>query len=111
MKDLKTRITENMNSLTKSQRTVADYILRHLDNIPFYTLEKLSKETNVSTTTIIRFARSVGCESYSEMQELLQDELRRCPGGWIHCMSCRRMSCCLPSCKTISATLRRSPRS
>ncbi len=77
MKDLKTRITENMNSLTKSQRTVADYILRHLDNIPFYTLEKLSKETNVSTATIIRFARSVGCESYSEMQELLQDELRR----------------------------------
>lgn len=77
MDTLKDRITENMDALTKSQKKVANYILRHIDNIPFYTLDRLSRESNVSTATIIRFARSVGCENYSQMQQMLQDELRR----------------------------------
>lgn len=77
MDNLKNLITENMEMLTKTQKRVADYILRHIDNIPFYTLERLSRETGASTATIIRFTRRIGCENYTEMQQMLQDELRR----------------------------------
>jgi DNA-binding MurR/RpiR family transcriptional regulator len=56
---------------------VADYILQHMDSVPFCTLGDLADKIGVSTTTVIRFARSNGCEGYSEMQAVLQDELRR----------------------------------
>lgn len=77
MEGFKDRVTEQYQQLTKSQKTVATYVLQHLDSIPFFTLGDLAQKIDVSTTTVIRFARSMGFEGYSEMQAVLQDELRR----------------------------------
>lgn len=77
MKGFKDRVNSQYESLTRAQKNVANYILQHLDSIPFFTLGDLALKIDVSTTTIIRFARSMGFEGYSEMQAVLQDELRR----------------------------------
>ncbi len=62
------RIQEKYDSLTHSQKQVANYLENHTGDIVFCTLESLASSIDVSTTTIIRFARSLGYSGFSDMQ-------------------------------------------
>lgn len=76
MIDFINNISQNYDGFTNSQKTVADYMIDHLDYIAFATLEDLASKVGVSTTTVIRFARVLGYDGYSEMQKAVQENIR-----------------------------------
>jgi DNA-binding MurR/RpiR family transcriptional regulator len=76
MSDLLNIISEKFDSLTHSQKTVATYVLDNLDTIAFNTLEDIAYKIGVSSTTIIRFARILGFNGYSDLQKEIQSVIR-----------------------------------
>lgn len=72
-------IYEKIPSLSAGQRKVAEYILNNKDEFSYATLAKLSKDISVSETTVIRFAYSLGFDSFSAMQQKLRDEILAVP--------------------------------
>ena len=69
MTDFQQQIRNAYEHLTNIQRTIADYFLEHLDTIPFKRLEELADLIGVSTTSVIRFTRSIGYQGYGDMQQ------------------------------------------
>ncbi len=69
-------INDHFDSFTKSQKKVANYLTNYLNSIAFYTLDELATEIGVSTTTIIRFSRTLGYNGYSEMQKDIQNHIQ-----------------------------------
>lgn len=61
-------------SLTKSQIKIADYIIKNQKRIVGLTAREVGKEIGVSDTTIIRLARTVGYDGYTDLQEQLRKE-------------------------------------
>lgn len=51
------------------------YLLAHIEESSYATLAKISRESGVSETTVIRFAYTLGFESFSTMQNALRAEL------------------------------------
>lgn len=72
-------IYDKLPTLSAGQRKVAEYILENKDMFSYATLAKLSKAISVSETTIIRFAYSLGFESFSSMQQKLQADILKRP--------------------------------
>jgi len=70
-----TAINENYNSFTKTQRRIADLIVENYAKLAFVTLEEMAKQIEVSTTSVIRFARALGFEGYTQLQEEIRREL------------------------------------
>lgn len=61
---------------TRSQKIIADYLRNDLDDVAFLTLDEISRKIGVSTTTVIRFARVLGYEGYSDLQKDIQNNLQ-----------------------------------
>ena len=76
MSNILYNISEKFDSLTGSQRVVAEYLTENVGSIAFCTLDSLAAKIGVSTTTVIRFARAIGYNGYSEMQQDIQDNIR-----------------------------------
>lgn len=70
-------IKEEYPSFSKGQKRIADYIVDHYDKAAFMTAAKLGKFTNVSESTVVRFASELGFEKYGELQRALQNIVRR----------------------------------
>lgn len=66
--DFAKKIMENFSKFTYSQKKIANYLMDHIDQISYCSLSKLAKQIEVSTTSVIRFARELGYEGYSDMQ-------------------------------------------
>ena len=76
MSDILYRITDRFDSLTNSQRVVANYVSENISNVAFNTLDELALKIGVSTTTVIRFARALGYSGYSDMQQDIQSNIK-----------------------------------
>ena len=76
MNDLLSRMQEKFSTLTNSQRKVANYVGDHLNSLAFLTLDELAYRIGVSTTTVIRFARTLGYSGYSDMQQAIRTALQ-----------------------------------
>lgn len=70
--DIIADIQKSVPSLTKSQKVVAAKILEDPFAIAFSSIEQFSKQIQVSTATVIRFANVLGFNGYSELQERLR---------------------------------------
>lgn len=68
-------IKEKIGVLSIGQKKVGSYILANLEESSYATLAKISRESGVSETTVIRFAYTLGFESFSAMQKELRKEL------------------------------------
>ena len=75
MREFQQKIQNAYDHLTNTQHTIADFFLEHLDTLPFKRLEELADQIGVSTTSIIRFARSIGYQGYGDMQQDLQQSI------------------------------------
>ena len=69
------RIRSKLDTLSSGQRKVGVYILAHLEESSYATLAQISRISDVSETTVIRFAYSLGFDSFSSMQKSLRQEL------------------------------------
>ena len=64
-------------SMTRSEQKVADAFLAEPDNFTFSTLDKISRSINTSTTTTIRFCRTLGFAGYKEFQDSLRQNVKQ----------------------------------
>ena len=69
-------IQSAQDSFSKGQKRIARYILENYDKAAFMTAAKLGKATDVSESTVVRFAAQLGYEGYPEMQKALQELIR-----------------------------------
>ena len=74
--DILTEIQENMNTFSKGQKRIANFILESYDKAAFMTASKLGKKVGVSESTVVRFAAELGYEGSPDMQKSLQKMIR-----------------------------------
>jgi DNA-binding MurR/RpiR family transcriptional regulator len=66
-------VLSTAGSLPPQQRAIADYLVHHLEEVPFLAVPELADLTEVSEATIVRFAQSLGFRGYRDLKiELLQ---------------------------------------
>jgi DNA-binding MurR/RpiR family transcriptional regulator len=70
-------ISENYQDLTKSEKQIADYLRRNQEEAAFLSAGELASRLDLSEATLVRFARSLGFDSYPAMREVLQENFRR----------------------------------
>lgn len=75
MNPLITRIKNCLNDLSDAERKVGDYIIRYPELVPNMTSKDLSKKTNVSEATVVRFCKSIGAASFKTFKLQLVKEL------------------------------------
>ncbi|GGA28607.1 MurR/RpiR family transcriptional regulator [Psychrobacillus lasiicapitis] len=69
-------IHSNIEKFTPSQKVVANFIIDNMEEVAFNTLEDLASIIKVSTTTIIRFARTLEYTGFSDMQKDIQHAVK-----------------------------------
>ncbi|HEU0164814.1 MAG TPA: MurR/RpiR family transcriptional regulator [Thermomicrobiales bacterium] len=73
---LRSRIDQHKQSLTKSETVIADRLRKDGIEVAFSTAQAVSAQLGVSEATLVRFARTIGYDSYQHLQQDLQDEIR-----------------------------------
>jgi DNA-binding MurR/RpiR family transcriptional regulator len=70
-------LSENYKNLTKSEKQIADYLRKNQDESAFLSAGELADRLDLSEATLVRFARTLGFDSYPAMREVLQENFRR----------------------------------
>ena len=70
-------VSGRIESLSKSQREVAQYIVDHLEEVAFQTAEELARRVSTSSSTVVRFSQNLGFEGFPELQQAAREEYRR----------------------------------
>ena len=65
------RLRENINDFSKTEKIAAEYILNHLDDMGDISIQELAENADVSTSSILRMARSIGYKGYAEFRKSL----------------------------------------
>ncbi len=74
--DVLSRIETEKQSMSKSQKSIASYILENYDKATFMTAAMLGERVGVSESTVVRFAARLGFNGYPELQKALQDVVK-----------------------------------
>ncbi|MDR0484934.1 MAG: MurR/RpiR family transcriptional regulator [Alphaproteobacteria bacterium] len=62
------RIKENYKSLSPSQKTIADYLLKNETQIPHLTARQLSEITSQVSSCVIAFSKRIGYQGFNELK-------------------------------------------
>ncbi|MFD3157139.1 MurR/RpiR family transcriptional regulator [Haloimpatiens sp. FM7330] len=74
--DLMRTIQIKFPRLSKGQKLIAEYILKHYDKAAFMTAAKLGDSVGVSESTVVRFANELGFSGYPKLQKALQELIK-----------------------------------
>lgn len=74
-KNLEDIIKTSYSELSKSEKKVAKYILDNYDNIALLSSSEIAINANVSDTTVIRFAKSLGFNGFTDFKKALRSNL------------------------------------
>lgn len=66
--DIFDRISTLYNSFTKSEKRLADYILKDRDQIMFMSITELAEKSKVGESGIFRFCKALGLKGYQEFK-------------------------------------------
>ena len=69
-------ISESFPKLTKSERRIANYLNQNQDDAAFLSAAEIAERLQLSEATMVRFARTLGYESYPAMRAVLQENFR-----------------------------------
>jgi DNA-binding MurR/RpiR family transcriptional regulator len=69
-------ISERFSNLTKSEKRIANYLNQNLDESAFLSAGEIADQLQLSEATMVRFARTLGFDSYPAMRVALQDNFR-----------------------------------
>lgn len=70
------RIEQEYSTFSKSHKKIADYILNNYEKAAYYTAAKLGSVTDISESTVVRFATHLGFEGYPEFQDALKETIK-----------------------------------
>ena len=74
--DFRHRIEGHLADLTKSQHSIASYLLANHDEAAFLSAADLAERLHVSEATIVRFAKAIGYDGFPELRRCLQELFR-----------------------------------
>jgi len=69
-------LRQRFESFSRSQKAIARYIIDHLEEVGYLSAEELGQKGNASSSTVVRFAQSLGFAGYPELQKAARDEHR-----------------------------------
>ena len=69
-------ISEHFNQLTKSEKRIANYLRKNQEESAFLAAGEIADRLGLSEATLVRFARSLGFNSYPAMRTVLQEAFR-----------------------------------
>jgi DNA-binding MurR/RpiR family transcriptional regulator len=72
-------LRERFDDFSRSQKAIARYIIDHLGEVGYLSAEELGQKGNTSSSTVVRFAQSLGFSGYPELQRTARDEYRLGP--------------------------------
>ena len=75
--DFSQLISEHYSRLTKSQKRIANYLRKNQEESAFLSAGELANQLGLSEATMVRFARTLGFDSYPAMRAVLQENFRR----------------------------------
>ena len=75
-RDILSIIDAGSGGFSKGQKRIAEFMLENYSKAAFMTAGKLAQFTNVSESTVVRFAAELGYKGYPEMRRALQDMVR-----------------------------------
>lgn len=70
-------ISDRYNTLTKSEKSIANYLRKNQEESAFLSAAELAQQLDLSEATLVRFARTLGYSSYPAMRTVLQESFRR----------------------------------
>ena len=68
-------IEQMYDQLSKGQKRLADYVVKHYEKAVFLTAAKMGETVGVSESTVVRFATQLGYKGYPEFQEALKEHM------------------------------------
>lgn len=75
-KKIKDMIKGKYELLPRNHKKAADYFIDNFDSIPFLNVQDISKNTGISGASIVRFARRVGFEGFSELRDAIAESFQ-----------------------------------
>ncbi|MCC8067065.1 MAG: MurR/RpiR family transcriptional regulator [Clostridiales bacterium] len=69
------RITAEYDSLSKSQKRIANYILTHREEVIGYSITQLARKTNTVPSTITRFCQALSYKGYGELKLYMEKNI------------------------------------
>lgn len=63
---------DKIQSLNELEMCVYQYIMQHTNEVPYMRIRDLADDAHVSTTTVLRFCRKLGCDGYAEFRMLFK---------------------------------------
>lgn len=70
-------ISDHYPQLTKSEKRIANHILKSQEESAFLSVGEMARRLELSEATLVRFARSLGFDSYPALREVIQEAFRR----------------------------------
>jgi len=74
--DFSQLISERYSQLTKSEKRIANYLRKNQEDSAFLSAGELADRLGLSEATMVRFARTLGFNSYPSMRTVLQENFR-----------------------------------
>ncbi len=74
--DITQLVAEQYDLLTKSEKRIADYVRQNQDEAAFLSAAEIAAQLDLSEATMVRFARTLGFESYPAFRTTLQEKFR-----------------------------------
>lgn len=69
-------VHQRFDTLTKSGKRIANYLLNNQDEVAFISAAELAARLGLSEATAVRFAQSLGFKGFPEMRDVLQTAFR-----------------------------------
>lgn len=77
--ELTQKISNAMTEMRKSERKVAEYVLKNPADIIHMRIVDLATQADVSEPTVVRFCRAIGCDGFQEFKLNLAQQLASSP--------------------------------
>ncbi len=78
---VKERIRSLHQDMPRNQKILAEFVIDHVEEIPFWTVHTLAGEAGTSTASVVRLAQRLGFSGYTAMRDdivnLLKSDLNR----------------------------------
>lgn len=74
---------EKIQNLNELELSVYEYVIQHKTTVPYMRRRELADEAHVSTTTVLRFCKKMGCDGYNEFKYKLKESVGQKTGEQI----------------------------
>jgi DNA-binding MurR/RpiR family transcriptional regulator len=74
--DIFAELRRQYDRLTPSQKSIAEYVIEHAQEVAFSTVDQMAERVDVNPSTIVRFAYRLGLNGFTDLQERMQELVR-----------------------------------